>query len=173
MSDKNLLANPIGFNFPSFCFCHYVAPNPFVLASVVRIFSLSALKWAGHGSCVINFFKLLNASVCSCVQFHSFCFFSNFLRISVCADKFSMYFARYWIAYKNDFGSFSFFGISIFVMASNLSCRGLIPFWYILCPIHCASCLKNSHLFGCSLYPAFLAFPLSLLPPLHVYLLFL
>ena len=40
---KNRLANPIGFKFPSFCFCHSVAPNPLVLASVVRIFSLFGL----------------------------------------------------------------------------------------------------------------------------------
>ena len=88
------------------------------------------------------------------VQIHSFCFFNSFLSIPVCADKFLMYFDKYCIAPKNDFSSFSFFGIGIFVIASNLSCSGLIPSWSNLCPTHSASFLKNSHFFGCSLYPA-------------------
>ena len=74
-------------------------------------------------------FRLLNASVCSGVKVHLFCFFeSNFLRISVCAGRFSIYFDRYWIAPKKDFNPFSFFGTSVFVIAPNLSCSGLIPF---------------------------------------------
>ena len=84
-----------------------------------------------------------------------FCFFSSFLSTSVCADRFSIYFYKYCIAPKKDFNSFSFFGISIIVIASSLSCKGRIPFWSVLCPIHSAPLLKNSHFFGFSLYPAF------------------
>ena len=37
VSDKNLLANAIGFSSPLCCSCHRVAPKPFVLASVVIV----------------------------------------------------------------------------------------------------------------------------------------
>ena len=72
--------------------------------------------------------------MCSSVHTQSFCFFSNFLRIFMFADKFSMCFDRYWIAPRNDFNSFSFFGRSNLVIASNLSWIGLMPCWSILCP---------------------------------------
>ena len=78
----------------------------------------------------------------------------KFLSKSVCADRFTIYFDCYCIAPRKVFISFSFFGISIFVIDSSLSCGGRIPFWSILCPIHSASVLKNSHFFAFSLYPA-------------------
>ena len=70
--------------------------------------------------------------------------------MSVCADSFSMYFDSI-VSPQKDFNSFSFFGISIFVIASNLFCRGRILFSSTLCPIHSASFLKNLHFFGFSL----------------------
>ena len=88
---------------------------------------------------VISFLRLLKAFVCSSVHFHLFCLLSSFLSTSVCADRFSIYFDKYCIAPKKDLNSFSFFGISSFVIASSLSCKGRIPFWSNLCPIHSAS----------------------------------
>ena len=70
------------------------------------------------------------------------------------ADRFSMYFDKYWIAPKNDFNSFSVFGVFSRLKASSLSWTGLIPVWSILCPIHSISCLNSSVFFSLSLYPS-------------------
>ena len=94
VSDENPLAKPTGFKLPSLCRCHSVAPNLFVRASVVKIFSLSAFQCARQRIFVMYSFDMLNALVCSSVQFYSFCFFRNFLRMSVLADRFSICFER-------------------------------------------------------------------------------
>ena len=170
MSDKNLLANSIGFRLPLFCFGHSVARSPFVLASVVRIFSLSELQCARQSNCVISLFIFLNTFVCSSVKTHSIRCSSSFLVLSVRADRFSIYFDKYCMAPKKDFYTFSFFGMFIFVISSTLSRSGMIPFWSILCPTQSASFLKSSNFPGvvCSLLPSisssFLFFSFALLP---------
>ena len=156
VSDKNLLANSIGFRLPLFCFGHSVARSPFVVTSVVRIFSLSELQCARQSNCVISLFIFLNSFVCSSVKTHSIRCSSSFLVLFVRADRFSIYFDKYCMAPKKDFYTFSFLGMFIFVISSTLSRSGMIPFWSILCPTQSASFLKSLNFPGvvCSLLPS-------------------
>ena len=100
-------------------------------------------------------FRFSKARVCSSVHSHSVSFSSSCLKLSVCADKLSIYLDRYWMAPRNDLSSFSLFGCFRFFIAINLSCNGLIPFGSILWPIQSISVLKNSDLVSLNLYPAF------------------
>ena len=77
VSDEHMHANPIGFEFPSFCFCHSVAPNPFVLASVVKMFSRFVLSCnvLKKVSVLSNFWACWNLYLLFCTYPFVFFFF--------------------------------------------------------------------------------------------------
>ena len=81
-SVRNLLAKAIGLKF-SFSFCHRVAPNPVLHASVVIKISFFESKCAKHGASVISFFNCSKSSFISFVHFQFVSFFSNLLILSV------------------------------------------------------------------------------------------
>ena len=65
--------------------------------------------------------------------------------MSVCAESFSIYFNKHWIAHKTDiiFLQSQFFSSFI---ARTLPCNGLLHYWSILCRIHSISVLNSSKL---------------------------
>ena len=116
----------------------------FGFARVLLPVLLCLYQWLGYSRFlnynVLNTVTVLSGSLvcwmllCVCLSIHTrFCFFSSFRSISVCADKFSIYFDKYCIAPRKDFIFFLFSDMFIFVIVSSFFCS-LILFWSILCP---------------------------------------
>ena len=127
-------------------------PNP-VLESV-KTFRYSELWWSEHGISVFSF-QLLERFLMLVPQFPVDLCFSSCLDISVCTERFSLYFDKYCIAPRKDFKCVSFCGgLSSFVTVS-LSYNGDMPIWFMACPAHSISNLNNSDFPSLNQYPAF------------------
>ena len=150
-SVSNRLANATGLNL-SFSFCHRVAPNPVLQASMVMKLSFIGSKCARHGVSDISFFSCSKSSFISFVHSHFTSLLSYFLILSVFLDKLLKNFDKCCFEPRNDFSSFVFVGAFNFVIASVLSLIGFTPSWFIKYPNQ-VSFFLNSSVFSRRLFP--------------------